>query len=120
VNLLNTIFHVAELTVQNPKEKNSQKNFNFDTNNPKDNLQLFNINKTAAISSLLRAGKEFEFSEVLEVLNNIVVTTNENICMMNGLNRCVTIKDQSYCEDKILRINACEESFIYIDACVSY
>lgn len=116
INLLNTIFHVGEVIGVKDQKGKDPKKFDF---NEKD-INLFNINKNANVSSLLRAGKEFDSTEVLEVLNNIVVTTNENICLMNGLNKCVTIKDQSYCENKILKLSACEESFIYIDACVDY
>lgn len=38
---------------------------------------------------------------------------------MNGLNKCVTIKDNSV-QDKDLRIIGCEDSYIYIDTNVNY
>ena len=72
VNLLNTLFNICEL--QAPKETD-KKNLDALPFN-RDNMQILNINKNAPISSLLRAGKEFDATEVLEVINNSLICTN--------------------------------------------
>lgn len=51
-----------------------------------------------------------------------IISSNEDeddIVYMNGLNKCVTIKDQSI-QNKDVRILGCEDSYIYLDTNVSY
>jgi hypothetical protein len=43
----------------------------------------------------------------------------DEIIYMNGLNKCVTVKDQSL-QNKDVRIVGCEDSYIYIDTNVSH
>jgi TBCC domain-containing protein 1 len=39
---------------------------------------------------------------------------------MNGLNKCVTIKEPGQLQNKDVRIIGCEDSYIYVDSNVSY
>lgn len=43
----------------------------------------------------------------------------DEIVYMNGLNKCVTVKDQTL-QNKDVRIIGCEDSYIYIDTNVQY
>ena len=43
-----------------------------------------------------------------------------DVFYIQGLNKSVTIKDKQLCSNKEIRVIGCEESYIYIDACVKY
>jgi len=52
--------------------------------------------------------------------NNASLGDTGDIFYIQGLNRSVTIKERLLCTNKEVRVINCEESYIYIDACVKY
>lgn len=43
----------------------------------------------------------------------------DEIVYLNGLNKCVTVRDSSI-SHKDVRLLGCEDSYVYIDTCVDY
>lgn len=52
------------------------------------------------------------------IMNNIQILESENIIMIQGLTKSVTLRDSKTCNGKNLRISSCEDSYIYIDGCL--
>ena len=59
---------------------------------------------------------------IIDWLSQIISSheNEEEIVYMNGLNKCVNIKEQNQIQNKDVRIVGCEDSYIYIDTNVSY
>ena len=49
----------------------------------------------------------------------ITPESTEDVIYMNGLNKCVTIRDNQI-QSKDVRIIGCEDSYIYVDTNVKY
>jgi len=54
------------------------------------------------------------------ISNNIASENTNNVVYLQNMNKSVTMKDKQACGNREVRIIGCEDTYIYIDACVSY
>lgn len=72
-------------------------------------------------TNLFKESPKVSINEASDWLaNNSSLGDTGDVFYIQGLNKSVTVKDRLLCSNKEVRVLNCEESYIYIDACVKF